>query len=139
VPAFYSVETVWAHAAFETLRLLGHPALEQFNYPELYAQCLIRHRREAGHTLQSMKSYQGLRGSSAIMLKAMCMTSATSIIAREILRLAIRATKPTAAGNRRHFASLATIAEAQEKAVQVIASDNKSLATLLGNKEGQRS
>lgn len=133
LPAFYSVETVWAHAAFETLRLLGHPALEQFNYPKLYAQCLIRHRREASQTLQSMKSYQGLRKTSAAVLNAQCMMSAASIVSKELLRLAIRSLKPTAAGNRRHFGALATVAEAQKKAVQVIASDNKSLAALLHN------
>ncbi|MFT0876646.1 glycosyltransferase family 2 protein [Rhodopseudomonas sp. G2_2311] len=139
VPPFYSVETVWAHAAFETLRLLNHPALKQFNYPELYMQCLIRHRREVDHTFQSMKAYQRLRGTSTTELSFMCISSAASIIMREAMRLAIRATRPTAAGNRRHFGALATIAEAQTMAVRIIASDDVGLATLLGNQEGPQS
>lgn len=44
LPRFFSVETVWAHAAWETLRCTGNATrLDDFNLARLYALCLIRH------------------------------------------------------------------------------------------------
>ena len=131
IPAFYSVETVWAHAACTTLQLLEHSALDQFNYPELYAQCLIRHRTDANHIVHSMKQYQEAHSLSALSLWLRCALSATGITSREIARLAARALTPTAAGNRRHFDALETVAEAQSRAIDVVASDHLDLVELL--------
>lgn len=131
IPAFYSVETVWAHAACVTLQLLKNSALDQFNYPELYAQCLLRHRTDASHTIDSMKHYEDAHSLSALSLGLKCALSATGIVSREVARLAVRALTPTAAGNRRHFDALETVAEAQSRAIDVVASDDVNLAGLL--------
>ena len=44
IPHFFSVETVWAHAAWETLMACGrHDLVERFNWPRLYALTLFNH------------------------------------------------------------------------------------------------
>ena len=44
IPQFFSVETVWAHAAWETLVNAGGQEKDRFNFARLYALCLLHHR-----------------------------------------------------------------------------------------------
>lgn len=44
IPQFFSVETVWAHAAWETLENVGTHEKSRFNFARLYALCLLHHR-----------------------------------------------------------------------------------------------
>jgi hypothetical protein len=49
-PVFYSVETIWAEAAVNSLKAIGrHDILKEFNVPWLYAYCFIFHSRYMGH------------------------------------------------------------------------------------------
>ncbi len=43
VPRFYSVETVWAHAALDTLQIMAPERVTDFNYARLIAACRLRH------------------------------------------------------------------------------------------------
>ncbi|MFN3721015.1 MAG: glycosyltransferase family 2 protein [Rhizobium rhizophilum] len=131
IPGFYSVETVWAHAAYETLRLLEHPALEGFCYPALYAQCLLRHRGEVEHTRSSMAHYSGLHSRDHFSTLLQTITEAAKTTSREALRLAVRALKPTAAGGRRYVGGISTVAEAQEEAIRIIQEDQFDLVSIL--------
>ena len=46
IPQFFSVETVWAQAAIETLEGAGHGGLiQRYNFTRLYALCLFSHLR----------------------------------------------------------------------------------------------
>ena len=59
IPRFFSVETVWAQAAWETLRCAGSTGqLKSFNLPRLYALCLSNHldcRHEVYQAFSSAK------------------------------------------------------------------------------------
>jgi hypothetical protein len=45
VPQFFSVETAWAEAMVEALKDMGESELLfDFNYPRLFARCLVKHR-----------------------------------------------------------------------------------------------
>ncbi|MFD2648778.1 glycosyltransferase family 2 protein [Devosia albogilva] len=55
VPKFFSVETVWANAAMETLRRAKPDSLAHFNLNRLYALCIIRHRDYRTHVFTAMK------------------------------------------------------------------------------------
>lgn len=138
IPSFYAVETVWSHAAFETLRLLGHPAIEQFNYPELYAQCVIHHRDNLTSIVKSVNTYKQTRNLGKTRIVSMCALSATAILSREAVRLSKRALTPTAAGNRRHYDPLETIEQAQKRANAVIEADNIEMLGFTGKKNNDR-
>jgi glycosyltransferase involved in cell wall biosynthesis len=61
VPAFYSVQTIWAEAAVSSLRAMGREdILKLFNVPKLFALCYIFHRRY----LNLRIFYQALRSAS---------------------------------------------------------------------------
>ncbi len=44
IPRFFSVETVWAHAAWETLEQAGAGEKRRLNFARLYALCFFHHR-----------------------------------------------------------------------------------------------
>lgn len=57
LPRFFSVETVWAHAAWETLNSTNNTNwLDQFNLARLYALCLIFHFDYRASTLAAWKA-----------------------------------------------------------------------------------
>lgn len=63
IPRFFSVETVWAHAAWMTLQLPGRRSfLERFNLARLYALCMLHHREYLAATLEARRcaSTQGI-------------------------------------------------------------------------------
>lgn len=131
IPAFYSVETVWAHAAYETLRLLEEPTLEDFCYPRLYAQCLLRHRDEVEHTRRSMAYYNNHYSKRHLSTLLQTLTEAAKTTSTEALRLAVRALRPTAAGGRRFVGGIPTVAQAQVEAIRIIQGDNFELEAIL--------
>jgi glycosyltransferase involved in cell wall biosynthesis len=61
VPAFYSVQTIWAEAAVGSLRAMGREdILKYFNLPKLYALCFIHH----WHYIKLPLFYRALRSYS---------------------------------------------------------------------------
>lgn len=54
IPNFFSVETVWGHAAWETL--VWHSSLTGFNFARLYALCLFHHPDYLKETIKAWRS-----------------------------------------------------------------------------------
>jgi len=54
VPRFFSVETVWAHAALETIVKLAPENLRRFNFARLIAVCEVLHKDYAGEIVQAV-------------------------------------------------------------------------------------
>lgn len=54
IPNFFSVETVWGHAAWETL--VRHSSLTGFNFARLYALCLFHHPDYFKETITAWRS-----------------------------------------------------------------------------------
>lgn len=112
VPRFFSVETVWAHAGLETLGLLRPDLVTAFNYARLSALCTLRH-----------PEYQPVIAQAADEAAALLHVDLAEMIAKE-MRLERQARRkyllrrmmvPTAAGGRRHFNDLATVALASQR------------------------
>lgn len=99
LPRFFSVETVWAHAAWETLRLTeADEWLAVFNLRRLYALCLINHwdYRQATFAAVNAARAQGVRGLSKAALTVECFGCAW----RLVLSKAKRLLRPSASNGR---------------------------------------
>lgn len=135
IPAFYSVETVWAHAAIETLNALRHPAAKDFNYTRLYALCALKHPRDWRSIGMSIHlRYQQDPGSKLpFLLKGVA--AALQIVLSEMSRLARRSLHPTAAGDRRYASSLSDIHQAQIEAIRLLQHNPQKLGKALSYSE----
>ncbi len=61
IPQFFSVETVWAHAAWETLVACGRQdLLQRFNWPRLYALALFNHKDYRQAIMQATRANSGV-------------------------------------------------------------------------------
>lgn len=112
VPRFFSVETVWAHAALETLDHLAPHLKQQFNFARLLGVCKALHK-EYAHEIEAA------RAEAALLLKVDEGVLAKAIDAQQrefnwqrYSHLLKRALRPTAAGGREHVDNLNTIAAA---------------------------
>ena len=114
VPPFFSVETVWAHAAIETLRRIDPPALKNFDFMRLYATCWLRHGAYRHLTLKTFRAASWRSGADIPLATPSLMVKIGSVAAQNLLRLGRRAMAPTAAGGRDFIPDLSTVAEAQK-------------------------
>jgi len=94
IPQFFSVETVWAHAAWETLENVGSDEKRRFNFARLYALCLLHHRDYAQMVWDARRaaSARNFEGVSLLQVGAAFLVEA----ARYALARAKRLTKPGA-------------------------------------------
>lgn len=112
VPRFFAVETVWAHAGLETVRMYHPEAVSTFNYARLLALCRFRHPEFASRTDYASKEVEQMLGCEI-----------ASAVAREIRAvrwerwtyLLRRGLIPTAANGRRFFSGLHTVAAASAR------------------------
>jgi len=131
IPRFFSVETVWAHAAIETARRLDASVLHDFNFIRLYGICWLRHKEFRQNTLEAFNNCQWSkwqhveRAKVALFRTILCLATAT------IVRLAERATVPTAAGRRNYIPRINTIADAQSALASYLDRTHTRLSSLL--------
>jgi hypothetical protein len=114
VPEFFSVETVWAQAAYRTLEKNGVPP-RTCNIPRLYALCVLAHprymrqiRRAAG-AYMSGKSIAARAGTHTKVL-AHCLRC----LADKAAHLTQRLSRPTVSGGRFFVEDLETIDQAMK-------------------------
>lgn len=108
LPRFFSVETVWAHAAWETLRLAGaDERLADFSLRRLYALCLFNHRdyRQATFAALRAAKEQGVPGLSVAALTIEYL----GCVGRFIWSKAKRILRPTASNGREVLAVVADV------------------------------
>jgi hypothetical protein len=109
VPKFFSVETVWAHAALETIKKIAPNMVSSFNYAKLLAVCSVLHPEFKDETEQAI--------SEAILIMDTERSKLRFQIIREIFRFRMgrlsyiskRILQPTAAGGRLFISGLETI------------------------------
>lgn len=112
VPRFFSVETVWAHAALETLGRIDRGLLGRFNFARLLAACLELHP-EFGAEIERAREEAGVIKGQSIAAMAGCITQERWRYRRARWRHLIgRALRPTAAGGRLYVGGLQTVADA---------------------------
>jgi len=136
VPRFFSVETVWAHAALETLGRIRPEAVPRFAFARLIALCLIKHREYEAEIEAAAAESAALQGVDRSTFDAQVAAHLRQVRLQELGRIAKRLLRPTAAGGRAYVGGLETIAAAPKQVSEYLqrrgASWNRTVATLVG-------
>lgn len=112
VPRFFSVETVWAHAAIETLKRLDPDYVARYNFARLIAICLTLHKEYAREIGDAAAEASALLGESRDTFERRVRAEILAYRKLRIASLVRRARVPTAAGGRNYVPDLRTVAEA---------------------------
>lgn len=113
LPNFFSVETVWAHAGWETIRNTEKDnLLNGFNLGRLYALCLIRHFDYRAEILAAIRSARASRYPNSALwpLTVQVLRVSLSLVAAKLKRL----TNPSASGGREIVAVVDDVRAARE-------------------------
>lgn len=121
VPRFFSVETVWAHAALETIRRIAPHQVAAFNFARLIAVCRVLHSEYALEIDQATAEVEHIVGSTATVLREQISVEMKRYRRERLLRFIKRLSRPTAAGGRAYVSSLDTIAAAPDVLAQHMA------------------
>ncbi|MCX7258582.1 MAG: hypothetical protein NTZ64_18200, partial [Polaromonas sp.] len=114
VPRFFSVETVWAHAALETIRRIAPQQVASFNFARLMAVCRVLHAEYSQEIDQASVEAKHIVGSQAAMLDAQIGIEVKRYRRERLFRFIKRLSRPTAAGGRAYISGLDTIAAAPQ-------------------------
>lgn len=115
VPRFFSVETVWAHAAIETLARLDPSRIAQFNFVRLIAACRALHseyRQEIEAAAAEARTIVGMRPGP--FARAVAQDMHRFNLQRALL-VAKRLRVPTPAGGRDFVAALDNVGQAPQE------------------------
>lgn len=121
VPRFFSVETVWAHAALETIRRIAPHQVATFNFARLIAVCRVLHSEYASEIDQASVEVEHIVGSTATMLHDQIRVEMKRYRHERLIRFVKRLARPTAAGGRAYVSGLDTIVTAPEALAQHMA------------------
>lgn len=121
VPRFFSVETVWAHAALETIRRIAPLKVVAFNFARLIAVCHVLHSEYASEIGQASVEVEDILGMTATMLDKQIRVEMKRYRHERLIRFLKRLTRPTAAGGRAYVSGLDTISAAPEALAQHLA------------------
>lgn len=114
IPAFFSVETVWAQAGYETLsRNAQNP--DQMNMAFLYALCYLSHPGYAREIGRALGRHIERGGVGRLSLVARVLGYASGHLARRAWYVVRRLSCPTASGGRYFVGGLPDIAVAMRK------------------------
>ncbi|MCM2264350.1 MAG: glycosyltransferase [Desulfuromonadales bacterium] len=113
IPGFTSVETVWAQSVYETLQALEPSLLNNYNFFEIYAACLLRHFDYRADIVAAVRALQKERGVSGLAVGQRLLAALVHHGTISSVRFLRRASRPTAAGGRDFVDNLGNIHEAQ--------------------------
>jgi hypothetical protein len=114
VPRFFSVETVWAHAALETINRAAPEIINSFNFVRLIAICRVLHPEFGMEIGQAQSELLRSTGLPAPILSKQIAAEAWRFRKSRWLHFIKRSLIPTAAGGRLHIDGLGTIYAAPE-------------------------
>lgn len=112
VPRFFSVETVWAHAALETLAKADAALVRQFNFARLIGVCSVLHKDFAAEIAAAVPRAVEIMGISRADFDSRVAAVARQFRRQRLWHLLRRALRPTAAGGRAHIDKIMTVADA---------------------------
>lgn len=133
VPRFFSVETVWAHAALETIRRIDPQLIYSFNFPRLLAICQVLHPEFSSLTASAALEVEEIVGVGAKELRQQVRREMKSYRWDRALRFVKRLAKPTAAGGRKYVSNLSTVAAAPAALTQHLLSLGINWELTVGN------
>jgi len=111
LPRFVSVETVWAHAVHSTLKAVAPERLAAYNMPRLYAMCLLKSFGYRDAVLTAARRWRTGSGLGPAEFWARLAFELAGAASRAAWTLAMRASKPSAAGGRLYRDGVMTIAD----------------------------
>jgi glycosyltransferase involved in cell wall biosynthesis len=109
VPHFFSVETVWAHAAIETINKFDKKYLNQFNFGKLIALCQIKHPEFNYEINESILNIIKLKKTNLIKFKFNIFLNKSVYYFQRIQYIIKRGLIPTAAGGRKYIGNIDNI------------------------------
>jgi len=112
IPRFFSVETVWGQAAYETLSKLDKEKLKEFNFVYLYSICLVNHPDYSKEIFKSIIFYKNEFNLNYFSMFSKIIYTIMNIGTRKFIRIFKRAMKPTASGGRFFIPNVKNIYEA---------------------------
>ncbi len=121
VPRFFSVETVWAHAALETMREIDPQQVGSFNFPRLLAICLVLHPEFSCEIQRATSEVEAILGCDSKTLSGLVRKEMHRFRWDRALRFLKRLSRPTAAGGRTYVSNLDTVAAAPDALAQHMA------------------
>jgi hypothetical protein len=118
VPRFFSVETVWAHAALETIRRIEPQQVCSFNFPRLIAICQVLHADFSPQIKDAILEVEDIIGCDSKALGQQIRKEIKQFRLARALRFLKRISTPTAAGGRTYVSNLDTVADAPNALAQ---------------------
>jgi len=118
VPRFFSVETVWAHAALETILRIEPQLIRTFNFPRLIAICLVLHPEFYSQIESATLEAEEIIGCDSKTLHLQITREIQRYRWEKLVRFMKRLSRPTAAGGRAYIANLNTVAAAPDALAQ---------------------
>lgn len=109
VPKFFSVETVWAHAALETIERIDASLIPSFNYAKLFAACRILHPEYKAEINQAIADRLAVGDLSKFKLQQGILIEILRYRLKRFGYLSRRLLHPTASGGREFIPNLETI------------------------------
>lgn len=114
VPKFFSVETVWAHAALESIGKLRKEKSQEYNFAKLIGICLLLHKEYKSEIETAIFEAESLLRISPEKFKKRVRLEQFLFIVSRFFHYIRRALKPTAAGGRKYIGNLNDISRAPE-------------------------
>lgn len=102
VPRFFSVETVWAHAALETIAKIAPANVRHFNFARLIAVCEVLHKEYAAEIAEAVSKAIGIVGMAEGAFLKKVAAEKREYRKQRFIKLLRRAMKPTVAGGREY-------------------------------------
>lgn len=112
VPKFFSVETVWGHAALSTLSHLDPAAIPRYNFARLLGACRLRHPEYAAEIELATVQAAEIQGVDPVVLRAAVAREFKALRRQRIRHVLKRILRPTASGGRPFVSGLETVADA---------------------------
>lgn len=126
VPRFFSVETVWAHAALETIARLSPEAAASFNFVHLLARCAVTHPDYRKEVEDAIGPAAAAMQVSADEFRRRLREEMKAVRRQRFWRVVKRLLRPTAAGGRHFTGGLNNIEEAQAALARHLSSTGQS-------------
>ena len=109
IPKFFSVETVWAHAALETIKKIDATKVLTFNYAKLIAVCKILHPEYKVEINQAINETKIILSLNDGKLSSRILFEQLNFRIKRFIYIGKRMFRPTAAGGRLFVSGLSTI------------------------------
>lgn len=131
IPKFFSVETVWSHAAVKTLEKLAPNYVCAFNWLSLYSLCEIKHSDFFEEIRSSKECYSNECIARQARMNFIIFTLKMKYYYHRVLYISSRMLKPTAAGGKKYIPGVENVADTPKLLLAYVKSNGFSLSSLL--------